>query len=166
MGIASLPRPSFVSQRAVASLATLAALAVCVPVTISSMKDSQVHVRDTAGVGRSAWRALAYLAHDPQAGGVLAGRKLGMMVPGETGRRTYIGNWNWSQPDPVLRRRLVRELSAGQMPPGRARAFVRSTGARFLLAGCGSHRRRLALELRPLIHSERRFGCASVFALA
>ena len=165
-GIASLPRPSFVSQRAVAALATLAVLGVCVPVTISSMKDSQVHVRDTAGVGSSGWRALAYLAHDQRAGGVLTGRKLGMMVPDETGRRTYIGNWNWSQPDPQLRRRLVRELSAGQMRPGPARAFVRSTGARFLLAGCGSHRRRLALELRPLIVSERRFGCASVFVLA
>jgi hypothetical protein len=165
-GIASLPRPSFVSQRAVPALAVLAALAVCVPVTISSMKDSSVHVRDTVRVGNSGWRALRYLAHAPQPGGVLAGQTLGLMVPAETGRRTYIGNGFWSQPDPELRRRLVRELTEGQMRPLRARAFVHSTGARFLLAGCGSHPRRLARELRPLIVSEHRFGCAGVYRLS
>jgi hypothetical protein len=165
-GIASLPRPSFVSRRMVAALATLATLGVCVPVTISSMKDSSVHVHDTVRVGNSGWRALSYLAHAPQPGGVLAAQTLGLMVPGETGRRTYIGNGFWSQPDPELRRRLVRELTEGQMRPIRARAFVRSTGARFLLAGCGSHFRRLARELRPLIVSERRFGCAAVYLLS
>jgi hypothetical protein len=165
-GIASLPRPSFISRRSVPVFAALATLAVCVPVTISSMKDSSAHVRETVRIGHSGWRALKYLAHAPQPGGVLAVQPLGLMVPGETGRRTYIGNGFWSQPDPKLRHRLVRELTEGQMRPVRARAFVRSTGARFLLAGCGSHRHRLARELGPLIVSERRFGCADVYLLS
>jgi hypothetical protein len=164
-GIASLSRPSFVSQRAVAALAALAVLGVCVPVTVSSMKDSSAHVRDRARIDQSGWRALTYLARAPESGGVLTSQALGVMVPGETGRRTYIGNGFWSRPDPQLRHRLVQDLITGQMRPVRARAFVRSTGARFLLAGCGSHRRRLARELGTLIVSERQFGCASVYLL-
>jgi hypothetical protein len=164
-GIASFGRPSFASRRAVAALAALAVLVVCVPVTISSMKDSAIHVRRTVGIGRSTWRAIDYLADDPQPGGVLARRAVGRLVPGETGRHTYVGNPFWSQPDPVRRQQLVSELSEGRMRPSQARAFVRSTGARFLLAGCGSHPRRLARELGPLIVSERRFGCAGVYQL-
>jgi hypothetical protein len=164
-GIASLPRPSFTSQRVVTVLAALATLAVCVPVTISSMKDSAVHVRDKMGVGSSEWRAFAYLAHAPQPGGVLTDRNVGRLLPGETGRHTYVGNPFWSQPDFPRRTQLVWELTDGQMGLRRARAFVRSTEARFLLLSCGSHRRRLARELGPMIVSQRRFGCASVYLL-
>jgi hypothetical protein len=165
-GLASLPRPSFVPRRAVPALAVLATLGVCVPVTISSMKDAAVHVRDKLDIGNSGWRALRYLDRAPQPGGVLTSQTLGVMVPGETGRRTYIGNGFWSQPDPQRRHRLVQELVEGHMRPVRARAFVRSTGARFLLAGCGSHPRRLSRELAPLILDARRFGCANVYLLA
>lgn len=165
-GIASFARPSFASQRAVAVIAALATLGVCVPVTISSMEDSAVHVGPTVGIGRSGWRAIHYLADDPQPGGVLAGRATGRLVPGETGRHTYVGNPFWSQPDPVLRQQLVWGLSEGWMRPRRARAFVRSTGARFLVAPCGAHQRYILRALGPLITSEHRFGCASVYQLA
>jgi hypothetical protein len=45
-----------------------------------------------------------------------------------------------------------------------ARAFVRSSGARFVLASCAPRVNLLKL-LGPLIISVHRFGCAAVFDL-
>jgi len=87
-----------------------------------------------------------------------------VLVPGETGRHTYIGNLYWSQPNPERRAHLSEVLLTGHMRPQRARAFVRSTGARFLLADCGRQRRRvLARELAPMVRVARRFGCATLY---
>lgn len=163
-GLAALPRPPFVTRPMIATLAALATLAVIVPVTISSMKDSATHVRDTLGVTNSEWRALAYLARDPEPGGVLTSGFLSMLTAAETGRNSYGGNGFWSPPNPN-RDRLVSELLADQLRPRRARAFVLANGVRFVLEGCGSHRHRLTRELRPLIRYERRFGCATLYAL-
>jgi hypothetical protein len=46
-----------------------------------------------------------------------------------------------------------------------ARAFVRSTGARYVLSDC-DYRADLARPLRPMLASVRRFGCASVYVVA
>jgi hypothetical protein len=169
-GIGTLPRPTGISARMVAMLAAVAVSAVTVPVTISSLKDAK---RDNGSSAQHAlitdgeWRALAYLSRDPQPGGVLTPWPTGVVVPGETGRHTYIGNMYWSLPDPERRSRLAAQLLSGRMRPERARAFVRSTGARFLLADCGGHRRRyVTRELKPLIRAELRFGCATLYEVA
>jgi hypothetical protein len=169
-GIGALPRPSGISPRSVAVVASLAVLAVTVPVIISSMKDSK---RDNGSsvqhalITHGEWRALGYLARDPRPGGVLAPWPTGVVVPGETGRHTYVGNMYWSLPDAHRRSRLAAELLGGRMRPERARAFVRATGARFLLADCGQrHRRYVTRELRPLIRAALRFGCATLYEVA
>jgi hypothetical protein len=108
--------------------------------------------------------AIGYLERDPQPGGVLAGFSIGRYIPAETGRRTYIGDVFWSEPQPQLRQLEIGRLLSGRMPPAEARTFVVSTGARFLLADCTA-RASLRRELAPVIHSTHAFGCATVYQL-
>jgi hypothetical protein len=56
------------------------------------------------------------------------------------------------------------DLFTGAYDPARARAFVRSTGARFVLKDCASTAD-LTRLLRPLVVSEKRFGCATVYEI-
>ncbi len=107
-------------------------------------------------------KALRYLARDPTSGGVMARSYLGALVPGETGRRTFVGDCLWSEPDCSQRLVTVRDLFTGGLTPAVARAKVLDSGARFLLADC---RRGIDLrrELGPVITGEHRFGCARVY---
>jgi hypothetical protein len=108
-------------------------------------------------------RALDFVADDPRPGGVLSRAYSGFFVPYTTGRETYVGALSWS-PDFLHRKGYSDELFQGRMTGARARAFVRSTRARFLLGDCGS-RPDLAPELRGMVESVHRFGCASVYVL-
>lgn len=149
------------------ALAALAALTLAVPVEISETTSAlQLVRRSQQGnlITASEWRALGYLAHDPQPGGVLTAWHLGELVPGETGRHTYLGNLYWSQPNPHQRAILTWDLLNGAMRPPQARTFVRSTHAQFLLADCRSAHD-LGHELAAIIKSERRFGCTNVYEL-
>jgi hypothetical protein len=58
----------------------------------------------------------------------------------------------------------VRALFSGSLAPGAAQRFVRTSGARFMLADCrpNADLRRL---LRPVVRTVRTFGCARVYAL-
>jgi hypothetical protein len=108
-------------------------------------------------------RAFRYLAHDKRPGGVLArATYVGLVVPAQTGRRTYAGTCLWSRPHCQLRIINTENLFRGNVSPTQARAFVRSTGARFLLEDCNSHGD-LNKLLGNMVVSERRFGCASVY---
>lgn len=104
--------------------------------------------------------AVDWLDREPGPGGVLAIPYLGAAVPGRTGRATWVGNTFWS-PDSYARAIAVHNLLGG-LPPRAAQAFVRSTGARFVLTGCPS-----ALDLRPslagMLVSTHPFGCARVY---
>lgn len=112
---------------------------------------------------RDEHRALDWLEHDRRPGGVLAPTYSGFYVPYTTGRETYVGALSWS-PDYRRRHRLADALFAGRLAGAPARAFVVSTRARFLFADCrGLHD--LAPELRALLESVRRFGCATVYVL-
>jgi hypothetical protein len=108
-------------------------------------------------------RALSSLAHDPRRGGVLAPLYSGEYIPYATGRETYVGALSWS-PDFRTRHRLSDQLFSGRLTGARARAFVRSTHARFLFADCRGLRD-LSAELGGMLESVRRFGCATVYVL-
>lgn len=116
-------------------------------------------------ITRDERRALDYLDRDSEPGGVLARSYLGALVPGATGRRSYVGDCLWSQPYCDARLVAVRSLFGGSLTPPVARAFVRSSGARFLLADCRPNAD-LETLLRPVIRSVRHFGCATVYAVA
>jgi hypothetical protein len=108
-------------------------------------------------------RALDYLAHDPQPGGVLTRFYLGAVVPGLTGRRTFVGSPYYS-PGYLARSTLTDQLFLGGLPPRQARAAAIGTGARFLLADCRTPAPVVA-GLRPASDQVKRFGCATVLRL-
>jgi len=106
--------------------------------------------------------ALRRLEQGPVAG-VLTPGYLGQLVPGLTGRNTWVGVVSWT-PDFAARSALAETLFDGRMAAAEAQAFVRSTGAGLLLQDC-LHPQPLEPLLRPLIASVRRFGCATVYEL-
>jgi hypothetical protein len=108
--------------------------------------------------------ALRYLAHNPDPGGVLTQFYLGEAVPGVTGRRTFVGNCLWSEPNCMPRSEAADALFRGQDTQAQAQALVRQSGARFLLASCAPHAD-LARRLGELVVSTRHFGCATVYEL-
>ena len=89
---------------------------------------------------------------------------LGAVVPGKTGRHTYVGDCLWSEPQclgPHLQRAgAVRTPSCTR--PRSARRFVLTSGARFLLADCETTADMRKL-LGPVIRSTHSFGCAAVY---
>lgn len=106
-------------------------------------------------------RALAYLDDLPTEGDVLAPIYAGLMVPYQTGRRTYVGQISWT---PRFREREVaaQRLFSGRMDRPAAARLVSRSRARFLFADC-LKRADLEPVLRPYLRSVRRFGCASVY---
>lgn len=109
--------------------------------------------------------ALDYLAHNKEAGSVITQPYLGAAVPGRTGRRTYVGNCLWSEPNCPARATTSRALFNGLLSPAAARSFVLASGARFLLADCTT-RADMRTLLGPLIRSAHGFGCAAVYEVA
>ncbi len=109
--------------------------------------------------------ALKYLAKDPDAGGVLTQFYLGEAVPGRTGRRTFVGDCLWSEPNCMPRAIGADALFEGQDSKAAAHRFVRQSGARFLLESCSGQDVGLKRTLGSLIVSTKRFGCATVYEL-
>jgi hypothetical protein len=106
--------------------------------------------------------ALHYLAHHRQKGAVVTRFYLGSVVPAYTGRSTYVGDCLWSEPECLSRAFQVQLLFNGQLSPNEAQRFMRSTGARFLLADCTAPSS-LSRTLAPITVSRTRFGCADVY---
>ncbi len=92
--------------------------------------------------------ALAYLAKDPDPGGVLTQFYLGEAVPARTGRRTFVGDCLWSEPNCMPRSLAADGLFEGTYSRAVARRFVRQSGARFLLAELQQPGRRSAAHAR------------------
>ena len=109
--------------------------------------------------------ALEYLAKDPVAGGVLTQFYLGEAVPGRTGRQTFVGDCLWSEPDCMPRSEAADALFGGHDTKPQARAFVKQSGARFMLASCSAQDVGLRRTLK-LIVAVTHFGCATVYQLA
>ena len=106
--------------------------------------------------------ALNYLAHDKDPGSVMTRSYLGAMVPGKTGRRTYIGDCLWSEPQCFNRTFNAQWLFDGAGTPADAQSFVLGSGARFVLADCETTADMKKL-LGPIIRSTHEFGCAAVY---
>jgi hypothetical protein len=150
-------------------LACLAIAVVTIPATVYCMEYAHTFIEpqpdsgDYIAPAESA--ALGYLAGSRVPGGVLTALRLGQTVPGVTGRATYLGDCLWSEPRCDVRKRDTAALLAGRMSTTRARSFVASSGARFVLGGCGADRGRVGDQLAPLLAGTRRFGCATVWQL-
>jgi hypothetical protein len=151
------------------ALACLAIALVTVPATVYTMAYAHTFLDpqpDSGGfVAHGESAALGYLARSRTPGGVVSALRLGQAVPGTTGRATYVGDCLWSEPRCDVRKRQTAALLAGRMGGSRARSFVASTGARFVLGGCGADRRGVSDQLAPLLVATRRFGCATVWQL-
>ncbi len=149
-------------------IAALAIAAATIPATVYELSIAGDFIAPTPGnanfITRDERDALGYLARDRDRGGVLTRFYLGAVIPARTGRHTFVGDCLWSEPNCTPRAQLVQELFDGSLRPVAARAFVRQTGARFVLADCQS-RADLTKPLAPLIFSVQRFGCASVYEL-
>ena len=107
--------------------------------------------------------ALADLRREPAGGAVLTRAYLGAVVPGHTGRATYVGNAFWT-PRYFVRAVAVDALMAGKEPVAAQRELVRASGARFVLADCTT-RRDLRPALGRMVTAVRHFGCATVYVL-
>lgn len=143
--------------------AALFLVAVTIPTCVIALRSVPGHV-SSAFITPDAQRALAYLASDPEPGGVLTTRSLGAVTPGVTGRHTYVGNSFWSLPLPRDRQRRLLWLFYRHPNPLQAQGFVLGTGARFVLAPCQVSTD-LQRDLAPLLASVHHFGCATVYTL-
>lgn len=108
--------------------------------------------------------ALKALERDPRPGGVLAPTYASFMTPYRTGREVYVGPFSWT-PNWRRRQQQANDLFEGRLTGAKARAFVRSTNARWLFADCRPLTD-LTDTLRPLLAGPpRRYGCATVYEL-
>jgi hypothetical protein len=160
-----LPRLALPAARVLAAGILLAAT---VPATVSELATARSAVAPAPGnanfITHDERAALRYLAKDREPGGVFTRFYLGTVVPAETGRRTFVGDCLWSEPDCTPRAEITQMVFDQELPPSAARWFVEQIGARFVLADC-STRSDMASVLAPLTEAVRRFGCAAVYTL-
>lgn len=138
-----------------------------IPAMYMEINEARINTAPAPGVSNFITRgerdALTYLARDREAGGVLSNFYLGDAVPGFTGRRTYVGDCLWSEPDCYGRGVNAGWLfNSGKATPAAAQSFVLSTHARFVLADCTTTVDMKKL-LGPILRSEHTFGCAAVY---
>ena len=169
LAIAGLREIGFSRLRYSLVLGTLLVAALTVPATISELKLAHRMVAFRPGdnnfITESEKHALQYLDHDRDPGGVVTRVYLGQLVPGATGRRTFVGDCLWSQPRCPDREGAVHGLFDGDETSSAALQFVNyvvSRKARFLLQDCESNND-LDKLVAPAIVSVHRFGCASVY---
>jgi hypothetical protein len=153
------------------ALGPLLLAAATIPTTVAEMKAAAWYVAPAPAnqnfIARDEQRALNYLAADPQAGGVLTRADLGLITPAQTGRHTYLGACQWSQPDCKQREQLVhRVFQTPGIAPQTVRNDVLETGARFVLnSTCTLPGKNLDPILAPITSATRHFGCATVYAI-
>ncbi len=146
-------------------------LLATLPSTIAELIAARGYVEPTPAnatfIDRHERRALDYLAADPTPGGVLTRAYLGLITPAETGRHTYLGACQWSEPNCQARETLVHLVfQTPGVSPQTLRSAVLSTGARFVLASdCSLPGKNLDHILAPLTRTVHHFGCATLFDL-
>jgi hypothetical protein len=147
-------------------IGTALVLLFTIPAMYWEINEARINTSPAHGVTNFITRgerdALKYLAHDREKGGVLTNYYLGDAVPGLTGRRTYVGDCLWSEPNCYGRGVNTRWLFGGSATPAAAQSFVLATGARFVLADCATTADVRAL-LGPIVRSQHTFGCAAVY---
>jgi hypothetical protein len=166
-GIRALPLSRLPFRRLVGA-ALIAA--VTIPATIEQLSSAHIFMgpykNDGNYIRRDEQRALTFLARYKKPGGVLAPFYLGMVVPGITGRHTYIGDFLWSVPNYPERFRQSFNLFKYPETAQTAQAFVLSTGARFVLNDCHGHAGGLVKKLTPISSAIYPFGCSTVLEIA
>ncbi len=141
-----------------------------IPTTVDELKISHALAAPTPEnanfIRRDEKSAIDYLAHAQEPGSVLTRSYLGSVVPGRTGRHTYIGDCLWSEPGCMSltynAQWLFGGAPSGNPTPAAARSFVLSSGVRFLLADCETTMD-IPKLLGPIIRSTHSFGCAAVY---
>ncbi|MFZ0041530.1 MAG: hypothetical protein WAK93_09500 [Solirubrobacteraceae bacterium] len=150
-------------------VAGVAILLGTVPANAYALAVAHNYTKPTGGnanfISHDEKAALSYLAHDPVAGGVMTQFYLGEAVPGRTGRKTFVGDCLWSEPNCMPRSLSADALFEGKLSPAASQRFVRRSGARFLLASCNAPDVNLRRKLGALFASVRHFGCAAVYEL-
>jgi hypothetical protein len=142
---------------------------VTIPASAWALKIAPIYMDpqpDNANfITRGERAAIDYLRDIDAPGGVLSRGYLGLVVPGKTNRRTFVGDCLWSEPNCSRRSQVTNQLFFGQLDTWYARQFVRESGARFVLADCNTSPK-LAGQLAPLTVAVHRFGCATVYTLS
>jgi hypothetical protein len=140
-----------------------------IPATLYEINEARINVAPGRSgsnfITRGERDALNYLARDREAGGVLTNYHLGVVVPGFTGRRTYVGDCLWSEPNCGGRALNTGWLFGGKATAAAAQTFVLGTGARFVLADCATTADMRNL-LGSIVRSEHTFGCAAVYEVS
>jgi hypothetical protein len=152
-------------QRPVLAGAVLVAL-FTIPTTFEELKIAQGLAAPTTSnanfIQPNERDALNYLENLKEPGSVMTRSYLGAYVPGKTGRRTYVGDCLWSEPNCLGLTYNAQWLFQGNATPAAARSFVLSSGVRFVLADCQTTAD-LPKLLGPIIRSAHGFGCAAVY---
>jgi hypothetical protein len=168
LAIEGVRRARFARLPAHRVIGALAVAALTIPGIVYELQSAKSAVALSPGnpnfITADERAALRYLERDPQPGGVLTRFYLGTVVPAETGRRTYVGDCLWSQPDCTPRSQITEIVFDGALPEDAARWFVERIPARFVLADCQT-RPDMAAVLAPLTESVHHFGCAAVYTL-
>jgi hypothetical protein len=158
LGWRRLPRPVLIGALLVALFT--------IPANLKLLSIAHTLAAPTPGNGnfikRDEKNAVDYLAHVKEPGSVITQPYLGALIPGRTGRHTYIGDCLWSEPNCFGRATQMRALFNGSLGAAAARSFVRSSGARFVLSDCRTSADMRTL-LGPVIRSAHGFGCATVY---
>ena len=168
LAIEGLQRAGFGRLRARRAIMLAGLAVVTIPATVYELHAVRQLVAPQPGnasfITSDEQRALQFLARDPNPGGVLTRFYLGAVVPAQTGRRTYVGDCPWSQPNCSARAQIAQMIFDGSIPAEAARSFVSQIGARFVLTDCQT-RPGMAAVLAPMTQSVHRFGCAAVYQL-
>jgi len=108
-------------------------------------------------------RALDWIADEAPPGPVLARTIIAVGVPSQTDRSVWVGHEFWSR-DYRIRAALADDVFDGGLTPALTRLVVLRSGVRLVLSDCGA-RRDPGPAIAPIVRSERRFGCATVYVI-
>jgi hypothetical protein len=150
--------------------AVLVAVAI-IPATVAQLRVALLYAKPTLAdanfIARDERRALDYLADDPEPGGVLSRNYLSLITPALTGRHSYLGSCQWSEPACGARQQVIFQIFEGSGIPDQVlRSDVLATHARFVLnSTCWLPGKDLDGILAPIASEVRRFGCATLYVL-
>jgi hypothetical protein len=163
-GVASIRLP--VTGRAATAVVVALVVVLVVPGLAYEFDDANEAVASSTQsffVSRSEEKAFQFLEDSDENGGVFAPASAGGLVPGLTGRRTWIGLPSWT-PDYAFRREVAERFFGPSMSNDDRVKLVLESGAKFVLADC-RHPTNLSPALRPIVVEVRRFGCATVYQI-
>ncbi len=111
--------------------------------------------------------ALAWIDSQPEDGNVMADPYGGLLVPGYTGKESYIGPRSWT-PHWTAKSKMSGALLLGLLGPVGTQDLLKATDTSWVFVECDRHGkplRSIAANIGPLLESEHRFGCATVYAI-